>query len=112
MSASQSHHRAGPAALDNKSTRRTFLSTMSAAAVGASIAGSLGVARSAHAAGDDTIKVGLVGCGGRGSGAAADALGADKNIALVAMGDAFGDRITQSLNGIRKPAGDKVQVTP
>jgi predicted dehydrogenase len=95
-----------------QSTRRTFLSTMSAAAVGASVAGSLGVARSAYAAGNDTIKIGLVGCGGRGSGAAADALGADKNIALVAMGDAFADRITRSLEGIKKAAGDKVQVTP
>ena len=100
------------AASQSQPTRRTFLSTLSAAAVGAGVAGSLGVARGAHAAGDDTIKVGLVGCGGRGSGAAADALGADKNIALVAMGDAFGDRLEKSLQGIRKAAGEKVQVTP
>src|SRR5687768_16817647 len=93
-------------------SRRTFLSTVSAAAVGASVAGSLGVARAAHAAGGDTIRVGLIGCGGRGSGAAAQALDADKNVTLVAIGDAFGDRIQKSLEGIKQAAGDKVQVTP
>ena len=100
------------ASVPAQASRRTFLSTVSAAAVGAGVAGSLGVARAAHAAGGDTIRIGLVGCGGRGSGAAADALGADKNIALVAMGDAFGDRLERSLTNIRKAAGDKVQVTP
>ena len=46
-----------------------------------------------HAAGSDTLKVGLVGCGGRGTGAAEQALTADKNAKLVAMADAFQDRL-------------------
>jgi predicted dehydrogenase len=96
----------------NQPTRREFLATGAAAAVGAGIAGSLDVAHAAHADGSDTIRIGLVGCGGRGTGAAADALGADKNIALVAMGDTFGDRLQASLGNIKKAAGDKVQVTP
>jgi predicted dehydrogenase len=75
------------------------------------VASNARVARAAQSGGD-TIRVGLIGCGGRGSGAAADALQADKNVALVAMGDAFGDRLQKSLEGIRKAAGDKVQVTP
>ena len=46
-------------------SRRDFLMTSSVAAVGA-VAGSLSVARSAYAAGSDEIKIGLIGCGGRG----------------------------------------------
>jgi predicted dehydrogenase len=107
-----SPHSSSSASAPTQANRRTFLSTVSAAAFGAGVAGSLDVARGAHAAGGDTIRVGLIGCGGRGTGAANDALGADKNIALVAMGDAFGDRIQKSLEGIQKAAGDKVQVTP
>ncbi len=62
------------------------------------------LARMVHASDDDTIKVGLIGCGGRGSGAAIEALQADRNVRLVAMGDAFGDRLQMSLKAIqRKP---------
>jgi myo-inositol 2-dehydrogenase/D-chiro-inositol 1-dehydrogenase len=50
-----------------------------------------------HADGSDTLRIGLVGCGGRGTGAAANALKADPNVRLVAMGDAFRDRLTSSL---------------
>jgi predicted dehydrogenase len=53
------------------------------------LAGSLGVARSAHAAGGDQLKVALIGCGGRGNGAAFDCLGAGDNIKIVAVADAF-----------------------
>jgi len=54
-----------------------------------------------HAAGNDTLRVGLVGCGGRGTGAAAQALNADNNAKLVAMGDAFRDRLDSSLATLR-----------
>ena len=47
-------------------SRRRFLQTSAAAAVGAGLVLDKGIARSAHAAGDETLKVGLVGCGGRG----------------------------------------------
>ena len=50
-----------------------------------------------HAAGSDTLRIGLVGCGGRGTGAAAQALNADPNVRLVAMGDAFRDRLESSV---------------
>ena len=58
------------------SSRRDFLKT-SSAALGAAVAANLSVGRSAHAAGSDILKVGLIGCGGRGSGAAANAMNAD-----------------------------------
>src|SRR6478735_1480687 len=62
----------------------------------------------------DTLKIGLIGCGGRGSGAATQALNADKNVALWAMGDAFEDRLQDSLKNLKADAdvGDKVKVTP
>src|SRR5580700_9273806 len=77
--------------------RREFLKTSTAAAAGASLVGSLGIARSAHASVDDTLRVGLIGCGGRGTGAASQALNADKNVKLTAMGDVFEDRLQKSL---------------
>ena len=53
-----------------QTSRRDFLKTSAA------LAGSLAVARGAYAAGSDTFKIGLIGCGGRGSGAAANAMNA------------------------------------
>jgi myo-inositol 2-dehydrogenase / D-chiro-inositol 1-dehydrogenase len=51
---------------------------------------------------DDTIKVALIGCGGRGSGAAAQALSTTQNVKLVAMADAFRDRLDDAYNGLTK----------
>ena len=86
-------------------SRRDFLKTSSLAAAGAGLIGGLSVARSAHAAGDDTIKIGLVGCGGRGTGAASQALHVKSNVKLVAMGDAFDNRLNQSLGDLKKDEG-------
>ncbi|MEZ6059713.1 MAG: Gfo/Idh/MocA family oxidoreductase [Planctomycetaceae bacterium] len=85
------------------SSRRQFLGTSLAAAsaLGAA-AGSLSAAM--HAGGDDRLNVGLIGCGGRGSGAAIQALQADDNARLVAMADAFEDRLTSSLASLSKEA--------
>ncbi|MDH3648187.1 MAG: dehydrogenase, partial [Saprospiraceae bacterium] len=55
---------------------------------------------------DETIKVSLVGCGGRGTGAAVQALKASKNVKLVAMADAFMDRLDSSLKNIKKTITD------
>ena len=54
-----------------------------------------------HAAGSSTIKIGLVGFGGRGSGAAEEALKADSGTRLVAVADAFQDRIDDHLSAIK-----------
>jgi len=80
-------------------SRREFLKS------GAAIAGAaltLSEVPLVHAGGDDLLRVGLIGCGGRGSGAAIQALRADKNVKLVAMADAFADKIESSLESIAK----------
>jgi predicted dehydrogenase len=100
----------------DRPSRRDFLKTTSALAAAGALTGSLSIARGAHAAGSDLLRIGLIGCGGRGSGAAVNALGADKNCKLVAMADAFNDRLESSLRHIRaeldEEAAGKVAVTP
>jgi predicted dehydrogenase len=81
-------------------SRRDFLAT-SAAVAGATLAGGLAVPF-VHAAGSDVLKVGLIGCGGRGKGAASQALHADKNVKLVALGDAFADRLQDAHDYLKK----------
>jgi predicted dehydrogenase len=60
----------------------------------------------------DALRVGLIGCGGRGSGAASQALKADSNVVLTAMGDAFEDQLRKSLQNLQTQHPDKVKVTP
>ena len=59
----------------------------------ATMAGTLSIARSAHAAGSDMMKIALIGCGGRGSGAVGHCFKASKGVKLVAMADMFTDRL-------------------
>ena len=88
--------------------RRSFLMHAGAAAAATS---ALNLGSVAHAAGSDAIKVGLVGCGGRGTGAADQALNADKAVTLVAMGDAFADSLESSLSTLKSLAvADRVDV--
>jgi predicted dehydrogenase len=96
-----------------KLTRRTFLCKATAAGTtAAAMAGGLAIGRSVHAAGDDTLKIGLIGCGGRGCGAVVNALNADKNTKLVAMADVFGDRLQGGLDAIKKQVGQQAAVDP
>jgi predicted dehydrogenase len=90
-------------------TRRDFLKT-SAVAASAAAVGTLDLSRSAHAAGSDIIKVGMIGCGGRNSGAAAQALTADPGARLVAMCDIFRDRVENKLGEIKAARGAQVTV--
>lgn len=87
-------------------TRRRFLSTTSVAAVGA-----LSASRFAFAQASDTLKIALIGCGGRGSGAAAQALNVP-GTKLVAMADAFPDRLQGALKGLIEAKGPQVDVPP
>lgn len=93
-------------------TRRKFIQTSATLALGGVLAAHLRMAGGVHAAGSDTLKVGLIGCGGRGTGAASQALAADKNVVLHAMGDAFEDALQSSLATLRREAPDKVKVDP
>jgi len=92
--------------------RRDFLQKASAAAGAAFTVPYLAFPQKSFAANDGTLRVGLVGCGGRGSGAADQALKADKNVQLTAMGDLFPDRLQNSLKALKEAGKDKVQVTP
>jgi predicted dehydrogenase len=82
-------------------SRRGFVRT-------ASMVSGLGLFTSAqtvpavHAAGDETLRVGLIGCGGRGTGAASQALMADSQVQLTAMGDMFDDRLQMSLKSLQR----------
>jgi predicted dehydrogenase len=75
-----------------QTTRRDFLRTSATAAAAATL-GSLDLSRSAHAAGSDVLRVGMIGCGGRNAGAAVQALTADPGARLTAMCDIFMDRV-------------------
>jgi predicted dehydrogenase len=97
----------------SKASRRDFLKS-SAVAASAGLMSNLALAGPVHAAGSDVLKVGLVGCGGRGTGAAAQALNADSHVKLWAMGDAFADQVQSSLNTLRKDniVREKIDVAP
>ena len=96
------------------STRREFLKTSTLATAGGAFAGTLGLASGLHAAGDDTLRIGLIGCGGRGTGAASQALNADTRVKLIALGDVFEDRLQLSLKTLQATDGlaDKIDVPP
>jgi predicted dehydrogenase len=85
------------------SSRRQFLKTSGAAALGSALAGSLTFTQKVAGAraSSDTLKIGLVGCGGRGSGAAAQALSTGEGVVLTAMGDVFADRLRSSRKALQ-----------
>ena len=90
-------------------TRRDFVKG-SAALVGGAFISQLPFV-GAYAAGSDTLKLAVVGCGGRGTGAAIQALSTKGSVKLVAMADAFQDRLNESYSNIsQKFAGDKNRV--
>jgi hypothetical protein len=94
-------------------SRRDFAKGSAAAATIATI-GALELGHTAFAAGSDEIKIALVGCGGRGTGAAFDALGnrTHSNIRLVAMADAFAEPIERAHQDLQNQFHDKVDVPP
>lgn len=90
-------------------SRRDFLRTSMAAAGTASFGG-LWLARSAHAAGGDLIKIGLIGCGERGPGAANNAMNVDRGVRLVAMTDIFAGRVRNRRDMLKKWKPQQVSV--
>ncbi len=94
----------------SQTSRRGFLKGTTAAVAGAGLAGSLSVANSAHAAGDDVIKVALIGCGGRGTGAVMQMMNSDKGVKLIAVADAFDYRTEGAIKNISKQHPDQVDV--
>jgi myo-inositol 2-dehydrogenase/D-chiro-inositol 1-dehydrogenase len=99
-------------AVVDQTSRRDFIKTSSMLVAGGAVAGStLNFARAAHPFGSDTIKVGLVGCGGRGTGAAVQALNTmGGEVKVTALADVFEDRIQGAYRGIKGAHNDKVDV--
>jgi len=86
--------------LDRDQTRRVFLKTSSVTA-GAAAWSTAFPAHGVHTGSDETLRVGLVGCGGRGTNAALDALAADPQAKLVALGDTFRGRAETCLSDLK-----------
>jgi myo-inositol 2-dehydrogenase/D-chiro-inositol 1-dehydrogenase len=93
------------------SSRRDFLKTTTAAAIGGTIAAHFKNIPGAYAAGTDEIRIGLIGCGGRGTGAAENAIKSAPGVKLVAMGDVFKDRLDQSRETLMKSVAANLAVT-
>lgn len=99
--------------MDNKTNklneRRDFIKT-SAVLTGGALLSSIPLA-GAYASGSDTIKIALIGCGSRGTGAAFQALSTKFNLKLVAMADAFPDKLEKSHKSLLTKFGaEKISV--
>lgn len=94
---------------DAKLSRRDFVKRTAQGIAGIS-AGLMASGNFAYAAGSERIRIGVIGCGGRGTGAANNALNADPNVEIYAMGDLFGDRLDTSRNALVNEAGDRINV--
>jgi predicted dehydrogenase len=81
-------------------SRRDFLKA--SAVAGGAMAANLSLLSNVHAQGSDTIKVGIIGCGGRGTGAGEDVLQSASNVKIVAIGDAFEDRVRNCQRRLQK----------
>jgi predicted dehydrogenase len=98
-----------PVNMTSEISRRDFIKAASAASLAAVASGSSIL----HAAGADKIRVGLIGCGGRGTGAAIDCVTASRDVVITALGDLFPDRVEESLKNLKeKVAKENLAVTP
>jgi predicted dehydrogenase len=96
---------------EKNTSRREFLRNTCRITTTSALAA--GIAPSLYAAENNTIKLALVGCGGRGTGAVADAFAAKGGpVKLYAMADLFEHRIRRSLGGLTKDFQEKVDVPP
>jgi len=93
---------------DSGLTRRDFIKTASMATLVAAVSGSGG----RYASGSDAIRIGVIGAGGRGTGAAIDAVSSSPGVEIIALYDPFQDRIERSLKTLREKVPDAVKVTP
>ena len=88
-------------------SRRDFLKASSLAAAGTAL---LSVNEGAHAAASDTLKIALIGCGGRGTGAAYDNLNGCEGTQIIAVADAFEDNAKNTADRLRKDKADRVDL--
>ncbi len=98
-------------AVDSENTsRRVFLKKSTTTAAGLTLLGGLNLARTVHAGGSDQFKIALIGCGGRGTGAAIQALSTKANVKLIAMADAFRGSLDRSYKAIKNAHPERVDV--
>jgi predicted dehydrogenase len=90
--------------------RREFIKKTGVAVLGGSMGFNIVQAKSKKNFNEKTLKVGLVGCGGRGTGAASQALEADPDVVLHAMADIFPDHLQQSYQALKELNPEKVTV--
>ncbi|MES2809731.1 MAG: Gfo/Idh/MocA family oxidoreductase [Bacteroidota bacterium] len=90
--------------------RRDFLKTSALVAGGLMLNGVAFAGGAAPSSVDDTIKIALIGCGDRGTGAAFQALNTKQNLKLVAMADAFSDRLEKAYGLLSEKYGTKIDV--
>lgn len=98
-----------PATSSQPLSRRQFMKRSGRAAAGSALAGV--AIPFVHAAEDNTLRLALIGCGGRGSGAVANALDSPQGpVKLVAMADFFEHRLANAYQALREKYGDRVEV--
>src|SRR5581483_1724462 len=100
-------HSDGASSMTPNANRRDFLKAGAVATATAAAANLIPTA--VHAAGNDAIKVGLIGCGGRGTGALGNILEADKAVRVHAVGDVFPEK-AKAIAGRFKKYGDRIQL--
>jgi len=88
-------------------SRREFIKASAAVSLAAMAPG----VNKAFAAGSDKVRVGLIGCGGRGTHDTTKCLSSAENVELAAIGDIFKDRVDGCLRNLKSRLGDKVKVT-
>jgi len=91
-------------------TRREFLKTSAGLAAGAALAGPLIRPAGAYLQASDEIKIALIGCGGRGSGACSQALSTRGPVKLIAVADAFEDQARNAVHALKNEHGERVDV--
>ena len=101
-------HPSGPAG--GKASRREFLKKSGAAVAATALAGTLATPRAGYAAESNDVRIALVGCGGRGTGAAANALSTKGPTKLWAVADVFAGRLSSSLNSLQPKFANQIYV--
>ncbi len=91
-----------------KPNRRKFIQYTGAMIGGMTL--QMGAVDAAFASGNNTLRIGLIGCGGRGTGAASQALAADADTIITAMGDVFADRLEESYQALLEMNPNRVKV--
>lgn len=94
----------------NSTDRRSFLKKTGLVALGSTLAYHSGYASPLFSAAKPKLKVGLIGCGGRGTGAASQAIKADPDVIITALADVFEDKLEAACNTLRELGGKQVKV--